>query len=90
MLRHCLQIYVSGHCLGCDDAALIAAEITETFPDVDVQVIDMHTPGIAVPPEVFASPTYLWNGKRYSLGNPRRADLRAMIAANIRGESAPW
>lgn len=87
MPAHCLQIYVTSHCLGCEEAALIAAEVTQAFPDIGVELIDVQEPGIVIPSDVFATPTYVWNGKRYSLGNPRRETLRDMIAASISRES---
>ena len=88
MQTRCLQIYVSGHCLGCEEAALIAAEMAQAFPAIQVELIDVQAPGVVLPSNVFATPTYLWNGKRYSLGNPRREDLRVAIVNSINGEGA--
>jgi hypothetical protein len=89
MTRHCLQIYISGHCLACQEAARMAAEMAQAFPNVCVDLIDVQSAGVVLPPAVFATPTYLWNGKRYSLGNPRPEALRAMIAQSIEGEGSP-
>jgi hypothetical protein len=86
---HRLQIYVSGHCLACQEAALIAAEMAIAFPEIRVDLIDVQSPSIVIPPAVFATPTYLWNGERCSLGNPRPEVLRALIAASVESKVIP-
>ncbi|MBI1801816.1 MAG: hypothetical protein HYR71_09345 [Chloroflexi bacterium] len=84
-----MQIYTASHCIGCVDALALAAEIAQAFPSVRVEVTDVEQPGIDLPAEVFATPTYLWDGQVFSLGNPERDALLAMIAARAQTESAP-
>ena len=78
---HCLQVYISGHCIGCAEAESLAREVAQRFPALRVEVIDVQQPDVRLPETVFATPTYLWDGKLYSLGNPSREVLVTMIAA---------
>lgn len=65
-----LTIYVSRHCEVCRYAVEVAAEIRSSFPWVQVAVVDLESPQTDVPDVVFATPTYLLNGRVWSLGNP--------------------
>lgn len=65
-----VEIYVSEHCFVCEYAYEVAAAIRQDFPTVAVRIIEINTPQTVVPDVVFATPTYLLNGKVWSLGNP--------------------
>jgi predicted thioredoxin/glutaredoxin len=65
-----LKIYVSCHCSTCAYAYMVAEAIRRDFPTVDVSLIDIHETQEAIPEAVFATPTYLLNGRVWSLGNP--------------------
>ncbi len=77
---HHLQVYISGTCVGCAEVATLAREVAQQFPSVHVELIDVQTPNLVLPDNVFATPTYLWDGALYSLGNPTREALAALIA----------
>jgi len=66
----CVKIYVAEHCEVCDYAYEIAATIRDNYPDVELQIVDMGNPSEQIPENVFATPTYLLNGRVWSLGNP--------------------
>ena len=65
-----LDIYISDHCMSCDYAREVAAEIGRKFPEVEIHLIDIETAADPIPDAVFATPTYLLNGRVWSLGNP--------------------
>lgn len=65
-----LSIYVSPHCPVCAYAYEVAATIRREFPRVNVVLVDIHQHPAELPDSVFATPTYLLNGQRWSLGNP--------------------
>lgn len=65
-----VEIYVSENCFVCEYTHEVAATIRREFPTVKVQVIDIHRTTVPIPEQVFATPTYLLNGKVWSLGNP--------------------
>lgn len=65
-----IVIYVAQHCSTCAYAYEVAAEIRRQFPHVQVRMVDMETTTEAIPEVVFATPTYLLNGRVWSLGNP--------------------
>ena len=65
-----VRIYVMENCFACDYAMEVAETIQDKFPEVDVRIVDMANPSEAIPDNVFATPTYLLNGRVWSLGNP--------------------
>ncbi len=68
-----LQVYISEDCWTCAESRRIVAEIAPQFPQLSVELVDMETPDR--PPNVFAVPTYVLDGRVISLGNPYRDDL---------------
>ena len=65
-----LVIYVAQHCAVCAYAHEVAADIEARFPTVNLRIVDVQTSDEAIPESVFATPTYLLNGRVWSLGNP--------------------
>ncbi|MCC7352548.1 MAG: thioredoxin family protein [Anaerolineae bacterium] len=78
-----LQIYVAKHCANCDIARDLAREIAGALPDVQVELIDLEEPGAKWPDVVFATPTYLLDGRVAWLGNPRRLELFQRLSAAL-------
>lgn len=72
-----LAIYVSEHCSVCLYALEVAERIRSLYPNVAIDVIDVADAPEAVPEAVFATPTYLLNGRVWSLGNPSEEMIRA-------------
>ena len=73
-----LQIVVSNDCPTCEESRIVALEMRERFPALQVDLIDLDA-GHAVPDGVVATPTYLLDGTVVSLGNPHPEDLINMI-----------
>jgi 2-methylcitrate dehydratase PrpD len=65
-----LVIYVASHCPTCAYAHEVADLIRQLFPQVALRLVDIEHPGGEIPEIVFATPTYLLNGRIWSLGNP--------------------
>ena len=76
-----LQVFVAEHCANCDEARRIAREAQASFSDseLSVEVVDLDAREARVPPEVFATPTYLLDGKVFSLGNPTFENLSSRL-----------
>lgn len=65
-----LTIYVSAHCPVCEYAFEVAEIIRRKFSQVQVRLVDIQGSQEKIPEAVFATPTYLLNGRLWSLGNP--------------------
>lgn len=68
-----LEIFVSQHCYGCEQASNIAEAVRSRYPDVEVRLVNVDRE--APPPAVVAVPTYMLNGRIISLGNPSENEL---------------
>jgi hypothetical protein len=68
-----VTIYVMQHCANCLYAYETATYIRRHYPQVEVRLVDLETTNEAIPENVFATPTYLLNGRLWSLGNPSLA-----------------
>jgi hypothetical protein len=73
---HRVAIYVLADCGNCEYAWEIAALIRREYPQVEVAVVDLANPAEPVPDAVFATPTYLLDGRLWSLGNPSPEQVR--------------
>ncbi len=67
---------------------MIAAEISQRFPQLITEVINLDDPSATKPDQVFAVPTYLLDGKILSLGNPYREEMFAKISAALSEKGA--
>lgn len=76
---HRVAIYVLPGCGNCAYAWEIAALIQREYPRVEVAVVDLASPTEPVPDAVFATPTYLLDGRLWSLGNPSPAQVRERL-----------
>jgi hypothetical protein len=75
-----VDIYIAEECPICQYAFEVAAMIQDDFPSVDVHLIKMDEPNVTIPECVFATPTYLLDGDRWSLGNPSPDRIREVLA----------
>ena len=76
-----LEIYVREGCWSCAEAERIIADVQQEFPAVQMELRDIDQ---CEPPEiVFATPTYLLNGRVLFLGNPTRAELSRKLNKEI-------
>ncbi len=68
-----LDVYISEECWVCNETRRIVAEITPKFPDLDIELRDVEDD--RCPSTVFATPTYVLDGRTIYLGNPTREEL---------------
>jgi hypothetical protein len=80
-IRRILEIYVAPDCFGCETACTLAGMVRALdWPDLEVRLLDLSSPGVTRPATVFAVPTYVLDGRVISLGNPEREWLLAQLA----------
>ena len=76
-----LEIYVADECLACEETRRIVTEITPLYPNVDIELLDLTDE--RKPDSVFATPTYVLDGRTIFLGNPTQEQLeQKLIATN--------
>lgn len=68
-----LDVYISEDCWVCVETRRIVADIRPKFPDLEVELRDIQDDGC--PSTVFATPTYVLDGRTIYLGNPTREEL---------------
>jgi hypothetical protein len=73
-----LDVYISDECWVCDETRRIVADIRPKFPDLDVELRDIQDN--RCPSTVFATPTYVLDGRTIFLGNPTREELAQKLA----------
>ena len=72
-----LQVFIAEDCWSCEETRRIVADVAPNFPGVLVELLDMTVSDR--PDSVFATPTYLLNGRVISLGNPTRHELSQQL-----------
>ena len=80
-----LTVYPEEGCLGCERARQIAAEVERSNDAVDVEVLDLAEVTV-IPEAVIAVPAYVLDGRLVFLGNPRLAELSALIEEGLAAE----
>lgn len=83
MNRNTLRIYVGKHCRSCEEAVLLAQEVSKRFVKLNVELIDLDAEGSVNHDDVFSTPTYVFNGRTISLGNPSPEELFAKVSASL-------
>ena len=72
-----LDVYISESCWSCDEARQIVADIKPQFPRMSIELRDIGDE--RRPSSVFATPTYVLDGRTIFLGNPTREQLRQKL-----------
>ncbi len=78
-----LRIYIGKHCWSCEEAVRLAEEVKRKFGALHVDVIDLDAEGSVNVDNVFSTPTYVFNGRTISLGNPSPEELFAKVSAPL-------
>ena len=85
-----LQIYVKDLCASCARSRSLAAEIAREYNQITVEIIEIESlPAEQWPEAVFATPTWLLNGRRFYLGTPDSLRLRQQIDDLIAATKTP-
>jgi len=74
-----LDVYIAEECWACEEARRIVADVTPHFPNVDIELRDVNDE--RRPSSVFATPTYVLDGRTIYLGNPTREELSRKLQA---------
>lgn len=75
-----LRIYIAQHCWSCDEAVRLAEEVRRKFSGINVELIDLDAEGSVNVDDVFSTPTYVFDGRTISLGNPTAEELFAKVS----------
>jgi hypothetical protein len=78
-----LDIYIDHGCQGCERAIRIAQLVQENLPEVTVNLFELSKLDGSLPEFIFAVPTYVLNGKTFSLGNPDETVLLAQLHTEL-------
>jgi len=78
-----LRIYVGKHCWSCEEAVRLAGEVSKKFVRLNVEVIDLDADGSVNFDDVFSTPTYVFNGRTISLGNPSPEELFRQLGEDL-------
>jgi hypothetical protein len=78
-----LEIFVSTHCFGCQEARRLARAVAERFCAISVHLVDLDAEPEARPDQVIAVPAYLLDDTVISFGNPRQVDLFQQVERAI-------
>jgi len=70
-----LRVYVADDCPGSPTARQRADRLRARAPEIPIEIIDIGAPGVVVPPAVFGTPIYTWDGRIIFLGNPSDQEL---------------
>lgn len=81
--RNTLRIYVGRHCWSCEEAMRLAQEISRKFVKLNVELIDLDAKDGVNHDDVFSTPTYVFDGRTISLGNPSLEELFAKVSASL-------
>ena len=68
-----LDVYIEDTCWACTESRRIVAYIAPLVPNIDIELRDLKDQ--RRPGAVFASPTYVLDGRVIYLGNPTREEL---------------
>jgi len=74
-----LDVYVSSHCFGCNEALRLAEASARRFPGLQVRIVDLDRVPEARPDHLVAVPTYILDSHVIALGNPLQPDLFRQI-----------
>jgi len=72
-----LLVYFSSHCPTCPDSLEVVRRVRQRYPGIGVETFDVDRE----PPsgEVFAVPTYMFDGAVVFLGNPSDEEIDRLL-----------
>lgn len=70
-----LQIYIAENCPGSERTQALLEWVQRQYPALKYEIIDVDTPGVAVPEQVIGTPIYLWHNQIAFFGNPSAEEL---------------
>ncbi len=88
-MRPILTLYIEQGCLSCGDSIEVAERAQDTFPHIDVHVIDLGVSSDVRPDRVFAVPTFMLDGEVVSLGTPSWERLEPLLRSALKDGASP-
>lgn len=79
-LRQHLVVLVSADCPGCGRAREVADEVRREVPTATVEVVDVDEVGVPAGLPFLGTPSYVYNDRVISLGNPATDELVTILA----------
>ncbi len=76
-----LDVYISERCWACEETRRIVFDIAPLFPELTIELRDIGDR--RRPSTVFATPTYVLDGRTIFLGNPTLEELGQKLAASL-------
>ncbi len=85
-----LDVYLTRHCIGCEEALRLVGEINRSVPGLEARVNMLDEMIDRDLPDIPATPAYFLDGQLLFLGNPYLKDLLGKLASpvNQRGENS--
>ncbi|MGH9199234.1 MAG: hypothetical protein ACRD1T_26335 [Acidimicrobiia bacterium] len=85
MTQLSLEVFVESGCYSYRRSLDLAEYVRKAYPEVTVSIVDVsREQGAANRDLVIATPTFVLNGARFSLGNPSLASLEDTIQDLLR------
>lgn len=79
-MQHKLEIYIADDCPTCAETRYLIATLRQkNYTNLTVDLLNLSNPDTIYPDNVFATPTFVLNGRVISLGNPSWAELSDCI-----------
>ena len=75
-----LDVYIEDTCWACGESRRIVADIAPLVPEVDIELRKLDDR--RRPSTVFATPTYVLDGRVIYMGNPTREELVQKLNAS--------
>ena len=75
-----LDVYLEDTCWACSESRRIVAEIAPMVPHVEIELRDLSDK--KRPDNVFATPTYVLDGRVIFMGNPTMEELLEKLDEN--------
>ena len=74
-MAHILQVYIADDCPSCQETIELVVLLRQTFPNLQIDLLNLGNPDTIYPDSVFATPTFALNGRTIFLGNPSPAEV---------------
>lgn len=82
-----LDVYVTEDCWACEETRRIVADVAPHCPNIEIELRDLSDE--RRPSTVFATPTYVLDGRTIFMGNPTRDELKKKLLTRSASNGRP-
>jgi len=75
IVRHRLEVYTADDCFSCDHTKKLVSDIINRYTNLQIDLYNLSNPDTILPDDIFATPTYILDGRTIFLGNPSLDEL---------------